>query len=244
MAIRKPLSYASVMTPYTCTVLIVSTWVSRVPSISYLQLYAHIWGHMTRLTPTFELKTFRNMIAQTHLFQVIQLLKFGVELYLDMNTTILNEHYDSTLKRCEFSSPLYILLLHVMYYLLPCFLVCLLYIGIFREIWLNAKRRQNLKRSASPGDRNTFKTKIKTIVTLSLITVGFFVAWFPYFYSLAESVLFNIKRPGFKVTIVFFYFNLLWDSVVYAIRTPLIYRMLISCLVRKRYLSTSSGRTN
>lgn len=179
--------------------------------------------------------------TNTTLYQSIQLVKFAVELYLDTNTTILNENYDNTLKRCEFDSPLYILLIHVVYYLLPCFLVCLLYIGIFWEIWKNAKNRQHLKRTGSTGDKRTFKTKIKTVITLTLITAGFFVAWFPYFYSLAESVLFGIKRPGFKVTIVFFYFNLLWDSVVYAIRTPLIYKMLVS-LAGRRFLSNSSSR--
>ena len=84
------------------------------------------------------------------------------------------------------------------------------------------------------------KRRVKIIVTLSLITVGFFVAWFPYFYSLAESVLFGISRPGFKVTIVMFYFNLLWDSVVYAIRTPLIYRMLLNCFFNRRIINSSS----
>ena len=158
-----------------------------------------------------------------------------------MNTDILSERYDPTLKRCEFDSKFYIFLLHILYYLLPCFFMCLLYLGIFYEIWKSANSRKIMKRDNVIRCREeSVKRRVKIIVTLSLITVGFFVAWFPYFYSLAESVLFGISRPGFKVTIVMFYFNLLWDSVVYAIRTPLIYRMLLNCFFNRRIISSSS----
>ncbi|KAL5269704.1 hypothetical protein ACHWQZ_G003237 [Mnemiopsis leidyi] len=198
IAIRRPLNYASIMTPTACFSLIAVTW-------------------------------------------VVQLIKFSVELYLDMNSDILTERYDPTLKRCEFDSKTYIFVLHIFYYLLPCFFMCLLYIGIFYEIWKSANSRKIMKRDNVVRKREeSVKRRVKIIVTLSLITVGFFVAWFPYFYSLAESVLFGISRPGFKVTIVMFYFNLLWDSVVYAIRTPLIYRMLLNCLFNRRIVNSNS----
>ena len=85
-------------------------------------------------------------------------------------------------------------------------------------------------------------------ITLTLITFGFFVAWFPFFYSMTEGVFFNIKRPGFKVTIVMFYFNLLWDSVVYAMRTPAIHKLILHSFVGRRlittYNSNSTMKTN
>lgn len=175
-----------------------------------------------------------------HSHQAIQLIKFIVELYLDFNTDILSERFDPTLKRCEFDSKFYIFILHIVYYLVPCFLVCFLYIGIFFEVWKSTNSRSLNKDSDVRFRDDRAKRKVKIVITLSLINVGFFVAWFPYFYSLSESVLFGISRPQFKVTIVMFYFNLLWDSVVYAMRTPQIYRMLLNCAFNRRILSSIS----
>ena len=175
------------------------------------------------------------------------MIKFIVELYLDTFTDVLSERFDPTLKRCEFDSKFYIFILHIIYYLLPCFFVCLLYVGIFYEIWKSINNRKRITRDKEPAVKlrdDSVKRKVKIIITLSLITVGFFVAWFPYFYSLAEGVLFGVSRPGFRVTIVMFYFNLLWDSVVYAMRTPAIYRLILHCFVGRRLVISNNTNSN
>jgi hypothetical protein len=121
----------------------------------------------------------------------------------------------------------------------------LLHVCIFLEIWKHIRRRTTRNKEAGLRNRSlNLKRKVKMAITLTLITFGFFVAWFPFFYSMTEGIFFNIKRPGFKVTIVMFYFNLLWDSVVYAMRTPAIYRLILHLFAGRRLATTYNSSNN
>ena len=156
-----------------------------------------------------------------------------VELYLDNFTSILNIYYDESRRRCEFDSELYIFWVQALYYVIPFIAMCTLYVGIIYEIFQGMRRRLD-------GSRDHVRQKIKIMVTTTLITLGFFVTWFPYFYTMTENVVFGKASKGFKGTIVMFYFNLLWDSVVYALRTPLIYKMIMACFKRRTYNGSSA----
>ena len=174
---------------------------------------------------------------------MFQLLKFLVELLLDTFSDLLVVSYDTTLKRCDFNSKLYMWWVHLVYFGLPFLVMTFLHVGIFIEIWKHIRTRNSRNKEAGLKNRSqNLQKKVKMAVTLTLITFGFFVAWFPFVYSMTEGLFFKIRRPGFKVTIVMFYFNLLWDSVVYAMRTPAIYRLILHCFVGRRLVTSNNTK--
>ena len=205
IAIKRPLSYSSLMTPKVTALLIGAGW-------------------------------------------MLQFIKFLVEILLDSFSNLLTVSYDKTLKRCDFNSKMYMWWVHLIYFGGPFLVMSVLHVGIFLEIWKHIRHRNSRNKEAGvlKTSRNLGK-KVKMAITLIMITFGFFVAWFPFFYNMTESIFFGIRRPGFKVTIVMFYFNLLWDSVVYAMRTPAIYRLIVQSFVARRlmtsYRSNNSNST-
>ena len=200
IAIKRPLSYCSIMTPRVAGGLIGGVW-------------------------------------------LLQVLKFLVEKLLDSYSELLVVSYDATLKRCDFNSKMYSWWVHLIYFGVPFLIMTVLHVGIFLEIWKHIRNRNSRSKEAGVKSRN-LKKKVKMAITLTLITFGFFVAWFPFFFSMMEGIFFNIKRPGFKVTIVMFYFNLLWDSAVYAMRTPAIYRLILHCFVGRRHVTSNNTNSN
>ena len=184
LAIKRPLSYSSIMTPRVAGTLIGGLW-------------------------------------------LLQFLKFLAEILLGSYSKILVVSYDSTLKRCDFNTKSYLWWTILIYFGVPFLIMVVLHVGIFLEIWRHMGMRNSRSKETGFENRSqSVKSKVKMAVTLTLITFGFLVTWFPFFYSSTEEIYLGIKRPGFRVTIVMFYFNLLWDSVVYAIRTPAIYRLI------------------
>ena len=176
---------------------------------------------------------------------IMQLVKFLVEVIFNSFSNRLSVSYDGTLKRCDFDSELYMWWIHLIYFGGPFLLMSVLHVGIFLEIWKHMRHRASRNKEAGVPERNkSLKKKIKMVITLLMITFGFFVAWFPFFYSMTESIFFGIKRPGFKVTIVMFYFNLLWDSVVYAMRTPAIYRIIQQSFTANRLVTSNRSNNN
>ena len=180
---------------------------------------------------------------------MLQFAKFLVEILLDSFSNLLTVSYDKTLKRCDFNSKMYMWWVHLIYFGGPFLIMSVLHVGIFLEIWKHIRHRNSRNKELNMGlpERNgRVRKKVKMAITLLLITFGFFTAWFPFFYSMTESIFFGIKRPGFKVTIVMFYFNLLWDSVVYAMRTPAIYRLILQTFLASRLVNSyrSSNSNN
>ena len=175
----------------------------------------------------------------------MQFLKFLVEKLLDSYSELLVVSYDATLKRCAFNSKWYMWLVHLIYFGVPSLVMTVLHVGIFLEIWKHFRKRNSRSKEAGVKSRSrNLKKKVKMAITLSLITFGFFVAWFPFFYSMTEGIFFDINRPGFNYTIVMFYVNLLWDSMVYAMRTSAIYRLIVHSFLGRRLRTSYITNSN
>ena len=118
---------------------------------------------------------------------------------------------------------MYDFLTHTIFFAIPFLLMVAMYAIIIYEIMKQVRIKSN---------RSRVKRTIKVIITTTLITVGFFVTWSPYYITVTEKLFFNIYKKGFTGIVVMFYFNLWWDSIIYSLRTPLIHKLTRKSIYR------------